>query len=59
MVVTQEPLEKHPPPKSGEIDLMEIHSDQPANVIDYWNRSAAHEQDVKGLIWLTRIEFND
>lgn len=58
-VVTQTPLEKHPIPKSGEIDLMEYHSDHPTNLLDYWDRSAAHEQDVKGLIWLTRTEFND
>jgi hypothetical protein len=27
--------------------------------IYYWGRSVAAEQDVKGLIWLTRIKFND
>lgn len=58
-VVTQEPLEQHPIPASGEIDLMEYHSDKISNLLDYWGRSVAAEQDVKGLIWLTRIDFND
>lgn len=58
-VATQTPIENHDIPKSGEIDLMEYHSNNPSNYVDFWARSVAHEQDVKGLIWLTRIQFNE
>ncbi|PIE48394.1 MAG: hypothetical protein CSA40_00650 [Flavobacteriales bacterium] len=42
-------------PKSGEIDLMKYYNDDP-----YWydfERIAAHEDDVLGLIWLTKMEL--
>ncbi len=47
----------NPIPIVGEVDLMKYQSDEINNYIDYWNRSVAAEQDVKGLIWLTRIKF--
>ncbi|MEH6687960.1 MAG: PAAR domain-containing protein [Halopseudomonas sabulinigri] len=58
-VLTQSPHENHPTPVSGEIDLMHYHSDRPKTLPDYWARSVASEQDVKGLLWLTRIKFDD
>lgn len=57
--ITQKEFDNHPIPKSGEIDVMHYHSDRPRNPVDYWARSIAAEQDTKGLIWLTRISFND
>jgi hypothetical protein len=43
-------------PASGEIDLMKYAENRvPAH--DEWDRSVASEQDVKGLLWLTRVEF--
>lgn len=58
-VLTQSPHENHPMPASGEIDLMHYHSNGPKNYPDYWARSVASEQDVKGLLWLARIQFDD
>lgn len=57
--IIQTPNENNPTPTSGEIDLMHYHSDFPKSYLDYWGRSVAAEQDVKGLVWLTRIKFND
>lgn len=46
-----------PMPKEGEIDLMKYYS-----TYLYWedrfNRTAASEEDVKGLIWLSRVKFH-
>lgn len=58
-VLTQSPVESHPVPARGEIDLMHYHSNSPPSMPDYWARSIASEQDVKGLIWLSRVKFND
>ena len=61
-VLTQSPRANHPVPGSGEVDVMHYHSDYPRGVQgyqDYWNRSVASEQDVKGLLWLARVQFND
>lgn len=58
-VLTQSPVDNHPVPVSGEIDLMHYHSSSPQSMPDYWARSIASEQDVKGLIWLSRVKFND
>ncbi|MBB4866922.1 putative Zn-binding protein involved in type VI secretion [Pseudomonas nitritireducens] len=58
-VLTQSPLKNHPLPPAGEIDLMHYHSNSPNNWTDFWARSIASEQDVKGLIWLSRVQFND
>jgi uncharacterized Zn-binding protein involved in type VI secretion len=61
-VLTQSPLENHPVPGSGEIDVMHYHSDYPSGPSGYqnfWSRSVASEQDVKGLLWLTRVQFDD
>lgn len=61
-VLTQSPVDNHPIPGSGELDLMHYHSDYPRGprgYQDYWNRSVASEQDVKGLLWLSRVKFND
>lgn len=61
-VLTQSPLENHPVPGSGEIDVMHYHSDYPSGPSGYqnfWSRSVASEQDVKGLLWLTRVQFHD
>ncbi|SDN49337.1 PAAR domain-containing protein [Pseudomonas jinjuensis] len=58
-VLTQSPVGNHPLPAGGEIDLMHYHSDDPRTMADYWARSIASEQDVKGLIWLSRVQFDD
>jgi uncharacterized Zn-binding protein involved in type VI secretion len=48
----------NPMPAAGEIDLMHYHSTQV-----YWgdkfSRTVAAENDVKGLVWLARVKFND
>nr|WP_298117355.1 PAAR domain-containing protein [uncultured Pseudomonas sp.] len=61
-VLTQSPVANHPVPGSGEVDVMHYHSDSPRGpqgYQDYWNRAVASEQDVKGLLWLTRVQFDD
>lgn len=40
-------------PKSGEIDLMKYYNDYS----DYKDRIVASEQDVKGLLWLTKLSL--
>ena len=57
-ILTQKPLDNNPVPASGEIDLMHYHSDGPSNMQDYWDRSVASENDVKGLLWLARVKFD-
>ena len=60
-VLTQSPKDNHPVPGNGEIDVMHYHSDYPRGpqgYQDYWDRSVASEQDVKGLLWLSRVRFN-
>jgi len=57
-VLTQKPLDNNPVPAGGEIDLMHYHSDGPRNMLDYWARTVASENDVKGLLWLARVKFN-
>ncbi|MDR2924358.1 MAG: hypothetical protein LBU76_00090 [Azoarcus sp.] len=44
-------------PAIGEIDLMKYGILSASNR-DYWNRSVAAEEDVKGVLWLTRVKFN-
>ncbi len=61
-VLTQSPVANHPVPGSGEVDVMHYHSDSPRGpqgYKDYWNRAVASEQDVKGLLWLSRVQFDD
>ncbi len=61
-VLTQSPNDNHPVPGNGEIDVMHYHSDYPRGpqgYQNYWSRSVASEQDVKGLLWLSRVRFND
>jgi len=57
-ILTQKPLDNNPVPASGEIDLMHYHSERPSNMQDYWARSVASENDVKGLLWLSRVKFD-
>ncbi|MEC5395894.1 hypothetical protein [Bergeyella sp. RCAD1439] len=42
-------------PENGEIDIMPYYLDDPPTKI--YNRYAASEKDVQGLIWLTKIKF--
>ena len=61
-VLTQSPVANHPVPGSGEVDVMHYHSDSPRGPLgyqDYWNRAGDSEQDVKGLLWLSRVQFDD
>ena len=44
-------------PASGEIDLMKYYNgSRPTN---FFLRSVASETDVKSLLWLARVEFDD
>jgi len=54
--LTQQPLPGTSYPSSGEIDLMQ-YSKAPYSIQDRWDRSVASEQDVTGLLWLTRVKF--
>ncbi|EAN4680378.1 hypothetical protein EHN46_15805 [Salmonella enterica] len=47
-----------PMPLSGEIDIMK-YSDKKVNFDEIISRSIAANEDVNGLIWLSRIKFND
>ncbi|KOY02038.1 hypothetical protein AM274_12720 [Pseudomonas nunensis] len=47
----------HPEPTSGEIDVMNYYSGYRS--VDFFSRVAAAEQDVKSLLWLARVEFDD
>jgi hypothetical protein len=52
-------------PRSGEIDVMHYYSkdDDPINLNhgwpEYFDRSIVSEGDVKGLLWLSRVVFDD
>jgi hypothetical protein len=54
----QDEKPNNPMPAAGEIDVMHYHSTQ-LYWVDKLSRTAAAPQDVKGLIWLARIKFND
>lgn len=43
-------------PATGDIDLMKYHNGTTNN---YYSRVIASEVDVKSLIWLSRVKFND
>ncbi|WP_252272425.1 PAAR domain-containing protein [Pseudomonas subflava] len=61
-VLTQNRKDNHYIPATGELDVMHYFTDYPVGEAahrDFWNRSTISEQDVKGLLWLTRVEFND
>jgi hypothetical protein len=45
----------HIHPVSGEIDLMKYTDSVPP--LDLLGRFVASEQDVKGLLWLSRVKF--
>lgn len=55
----QNPKPDHPDPLSGEVDVMEYFSDYRAPTADRLSRTVASEQDVKSLLWLARVEFDD
>jgi hypothetical protein len=44
-------------PASGEIDLMKYYNGSPPP--DFYTRCVACETDVKSIIWLARVEFDD
>ncbi|MDR2925321.1 MAG: hypothetical protein LBU76_05160 [Azoarcus sp.] len=54
--LTQKPLTGTAHPPSGEIDLMK-YAKYKTGKRDEWQRAVASEQDVKGLLWLTRVKF--
>ncbi|MDR2924555.1 MAG: hypothetical protein LBU76_01125, partial [Azoarcus sp.] len=54
--LTQKPLPRTAHPSSGEIDLMK-YAEYRTDEQDKWQRAVASEQDVKGLLWLTRVKF--
>ncbi|MRS16348.1 PAAR domain-containing protein [Enterobacteriaceae bacterium RIT691] len=56
-VLTQESLPGNKMSRAGEIDLMK-YSDDPAPVVVKYMNSVAANEDVKGLIWLSRVKFN-
>jgi hypothetical protein len=69
-IETQAPLPGTSIPASGEIDVMTYYDYEhsypntithplqlPGAWQEYWDRSVASEQDVKGLLWLCRIRF--
>jgi len=46
-------------PPTGEIDLMKYYSDDPffyRDSIDFYNRNVAHEKDVQGLLWCSKLK---
>lgn len=57
-VLTQEPLDNHPSPVSGEIDVMHYFSGYTTSADEMRSRTAAAEDDVKGLIWIARLRFS-
>jgi hypothetical protein len=44
-------------PTTGEIDLMKYYNGSRPR--DFYNRVLASEFDVKSLIWLSRVQFDD
>jgi hypothetical protein len=56
--LTQKPLTGTAHPPSGEIDLMKYAEKESfPGCYELWSRSVASEQDVKRLLWLTRVKF--
>ncbi|RMR55157.1 PAAR domain-containing protein [Pseudomonas cichorii] len=55
----QNPKENHPTPESGEVDVMHYFSKYTVLASELRSRMVASEQDVKSLLWLARIEFDD
>jgi uncharacterized Zn-binding protein involved in type VI secretion len=55
----QNPKGNHPTPKSGEVDVMHYFSSYTSSASELQSRMAASEQDVKSLLWLARVEFDD
>jgi uncharacterized Zn-binding protein involved in type VI secretion len=61
-VLTQNRKDNHYISATGELDVMHYFTEDPvgeAAWLDFWDRSSISEQDVKGLLWLSRVEFND
>ena len=61
-ILTQKRNDNNYIPKSGEIDVMHYFTDDPYGAgaySDFWARSVISEQDVKGLLWLSRVKFDD
>jgi hypothetical protein len=56
-VVSQETLPHSQYPLTGEIDVMKYYN--PPRPVDYYARSVVAEEDVKGLLWLARVKFDD
>ncbi|MGA9615728.1 MAG: PAAR domain-containing protein [Serratia proteamaculans] len=56
--LSQEPLPGTTMPSSGEIDIMK-YADKQQSLDIQGKHSVAAEEDVKGLIWLSRVKFND
>ncbi|ASV56028.1 hypothetical protein LJPFL01_2665 [Lelliottia jeotgali] len=56
-VFTQEALTGTPMPNAGEIDLIK-YSDHHLGASDVYSRSVAVNEDVNGLIWLSRVKFD-
>ena len=55
----QNPKANHPTPSTGEVDVMHYFSSYTQTSTNLQKRMAASEQDVKSLLWLARVEFND
>lgn len=57
----QTPESNHDLHKTGEVDLMHYFTDDISRLPDQdkWDRTAAAEQDVKSLIWLSRVKIDD
>lgn len=55
----QNPKDNHPTPNAGEVDVMHYFSSYTQPAADLQKRMAASEQDVKSLLWLARVEFDD
>ncbi|HAT1610732.1 TPA: RNA 2'-phosphotransferase [Raoultella planticola] len=56
--ISQEPLPGSTMPSSGEIDIMK-YADKQQSLDIQGKHAVASEEDVKGLIWLSRVKFND
>ncbi|VVO56731.1 hypothetical protein PS732_00603 [Pseudomonas fluorescens] len=55
----QNPKANHPTPGTGEVDVMHYFSSYTQSASSLQKRMAASEQDVKSLLWLARVEFDD
>ncbi len=55
----QNPKANHPTPSTGEVDVMHYFSSYTHSAASLQKRMAASEQDVKSLLWLARVEFDD